>query len=217
MGGPLREAAQLRGQANPPAGRGVAPVARTYFTSCGRTRPFPGDFHSANPANSTNSVAAIHRAPCMSARLDCAGGRVRNTEGQDGPRRDAERRRHHGRRRRRAGAHRGGRRRVRGHGARARSGRHQARRRRRADERSGEDQGDPGGGHDPGDGQVPHRPLRRGADPRGARGRLHRRVRGPDTCRHRAPRRQVGASPSRSSAARRTSARRCAVSRKARR
>ena len=36
-----------------------------------------------------------------------------------------------------------------------------------------------------------HRPLRRGADPRGARGRLHRRVRGADARRRGAPRRQV--------------------------
>ena len=32
-----------------------------------------------------------------------------------------------------------------------------------------DDQGDPEDGHDPGHGQVPDRPLRRGADPRGAR------------------------------------------------
>ena len=46
-------------------------------------------------------------------------------------------------------------------------------------------------GLDPGHGQVPHRPLRRGADPRGARGRLHRRVRGADARRLEQPRRQV--------------------------
>ena len=55
----------------------------------------------------------------------------------------------------------------------------------------GHDQGDPGGRHDPGDGEVPHRPLRRGADPAVARDRLHRRVRGADARRPRAPRRQV--------------------------
>ena len=40
-------------------------------------------------------------------------------------------------------------------------------------------------------GEVPDRPFRRGADPRGARGRLHRRVRGADARGPRAPRRQV--------------------------
>ena len=54
-----------------------------------------------------------------------------------------------------------------------------------------EDPRDPGDRLDPGDGEVPHRALRRGADPRGARGRLHRRVRGADTRRRRAPRRQA--------------------------
>ena len=63
--------------------------------------------------------------------------------------------------------------------------------RRRAHVRSADDPRDPGGGHDPRDGEVPDRPLRRGADPRGARGRLHRRVRGADAGRRRAPRRQV--------------------------
>ena len=53
-------------------------------------------------------------------------------------------------------------------------------------------QRDPGGGLDPGDGEVPDRPLRRGADPPGARDRLHRRVRGADAGRPRAPREQVG-------------------------
>ena len=55
---------------------------------------------------------------------------------------------------------------VRRHGARARPGRHPPRRRRRAHVRSREDPGDPGGRDDPGHGEVPHRPLRRGADPR---------------------------------------------------
>ena len=50
---------------------------------------------------------------------------------------------------------------------------------------------DPGGRDDPGHGEVPHRPLRRGADPPGARDRLHRRVGGADARRPRAPRRQV--------------------------
>ena len=80
---------------------------------------------------------------------------------------------------------------VRRHGARARPGRHPPRRRRRAHVRPGDDPGDPGGRDDPRDGEVPHRPLRRGADPAGARDRLHRRVRGADAGRPRAPRRQV--------------------------
>ena len=46
--------------------------------------------------------------------------------------------------------------------------RHPARRRRRPHERSVDDRGHPEGRHDPGDGEVPHRPLRRGA---GARSR----------------------------------------------
>ena len=77
---------------------------------------------------------------------------------------------------------------------------------------------DPGGRDDPGDGQVPHRPLRRGADPaRRSRSTTStsREVLTPG--RHGAPRRQVGSSPSRSSAAARTSARRCAASPRARR
>ena len=36
----------------------------------------------------------------------------------------------------------------------------------------------------PADGEGPYRALRRGADPRGARGRLHRRVGGADACGH---------------------------------
>ena len=43
-----------------------------------------------------------------------------------------------------------------------------------------EDPRDPGGGDDPGDGEGADRPLRRGAGAGGARGRLHRRVRGAD-------------------------------------
>ena len=50
----------------------------------------------------------------------------------------------------------------------------------------------PGGRDDPGDGQGAHRPLRRGAGARGARGRLHRRVRGADARRRGQPHRQVG-------------------------
>ena len=53
-------------------------------------------------------------------------------------------------------------------------------------------QRDPGSGLDPRDGQVPNRTLRRGPDPRGSRGRLHRRERGAHARRHRAPRGQVG-------------------------
>ena len=41
-----------------------------------------------------------------------------------------------------------------------------------------DDQGDQGGGDDPGHGQGPHRPLCGGADPGGLRHRLHRRERG---------------------------------------
>ena len=70
---------------------------------------------------------------------------------------------------------------------------------------------------DPGDGQGPHRPLRRGAGPPVARRRLHRRVRGADPGRLRQPHRQVGSSPSRSSAVRPTWARPCAASPRARR
>ena len=47
-------------------------------------------------------------------------------------------------------------------------------------------------GHDPGHGQVPHRPLRRGAGAAVARRRLHRRVRGADAGRRGVPRQQVG-------------------------
>ena len=50
----------------------------------------------------------------------------------------------------------------------------------------------PGGRDDPGDGQGAHRPLHRGARARGARGRLHRRVRGADAGRRGQPHRQVG-------------------------
>ena len=64
--------------------------------------------------------------------------------------------------------------------------------RRRAHGRPGQGERDPGGRDDSGHGQGSHRPLRRGTDPRGARGRLHRRERGADTGRRGAPHRQVG-------------------------
>ena len=106
--------------------------------------------------------------------------------------RDAEGRRDHGRRQRRAGEDRRGRRRRRRDGARARARRHPPRRRRGAHVRPAADQGHPGGRDDPGDGQGAHRPLRRGAGARGARGRLRRRVRGPHAGRRGPPHRQVG-------------------------
>ena len=68
---------------------------------------------------------------------------------------------------------------------------HPPRRRRRPHVRPRQDPRDPGDGDDPGDGQGPHRPLRRGADAAGARGRLHRRVRGADARRRGQPHRQV--------------------------
>src|ERR1700745_729309 len=43
----------------------------------------------------------------------------------------------------------------------------------------------------PGHGQVPHRPLRRGADFRGTGRRLHRRIRGSHACRRGPPCRQA--------------------------
>ena len=72
-------------------------------------------------------------------------------------------------------------------------------------------------GHDPGHGQVPHRPLRRGAGARVARRRLHRRVRGADAGRRGAPRRQVGVHRAVRVRRRPTSARRCGASPRARR
>ena len=107
--------------------------------------------------------------------------------------------------------------RGRGDGARARPRRHPRAGRRRAHVRPGDDPRDPGGRHDPGDGEVPHRPLRRGADPRGARDRLHRRVRGADARRPRAPRRQVEVHRAVRLRLRRTSARRSGASPRARR
>ena len=65
----------------------------------------------------------------------------------------------------------------RGHGARARAGGHSRRGRRRAYGRPDQDPRDPGGRVHPGHGQGADRALRRGADPRGARGRLRRRER----------------------------------------
>jgi pyridoxal 5'-phosphate synthase pdxS subunit len=49
-------------------------------------------------------------------------------------------------------------------------------RRRRPHVRPGDDRRDHGRRHDPGDGEGPDRPFRRGAGARGARRRLHRRV-----------------------------------------
>ena len=158
VGGSLAEAAQLRGQADPPGERsraGSQYLFHTVRTDMTFSRRFP-QLESRN----WDEVRRRYPQDLESPRwLDCDGGRVRDAEGQDGPRRDAERRRHHGRRRCGSGAHRGRRGRVRGHGARACPGRHPPRRRRRADERSREDQGDPGGRLDPGDGEVPYRAL----------------------------------------------------------
>ena len=67
-----------------------------------------------------------------------------------------------------------------------------ARRRRGTHVRPHDDRGDPGRRHHPGDGEGAHRALRGGAGARGARGRLHRRVRGPDARRRGPPHRQVG-------------------------
>ena len=80
-----------------------------------------------------------------------------------------------------------------------------------------DDRGDHGRGDHPGHGQGPHRPLRRGAGPRGARRRLHRRVRGPHPGRRDATTSTSTPSRSRSCAAAGTSARRCAGSTRARR
>ena len=136
---------------------------------------------------------------------------------QEGPRPDAQGRRHHGRRHARAGQDRRGRRRRRRHGARARPGRHPQGRRRRPHVRPRDDQRDHGRGDHPGHGQGPDRPLRRGPGPRGARRRLHRRVRGPDPGRRVATTSTSTPSRSRSCAAAGTSARRSAGSTRARR
>ena len=118
------------GQADPPAGRGVAPVVGICFT-CAASARFSRGFPQVESRK-------FGRSPCSSStgrgksrrrELHSGHGRVRHAEGQDGSRGDAEGRRHHGRRRRRAGADRRGGRRVRGHGARARAGGHPPRRR----------------------------------------------------------------------------------------
>ena len=140
----------------------------------------------------------------------------RDVHGQAGPRRHAARRRDHGRGHRRARQDRRGRRCGGGHGPRARARRHPGPGRRGPDERPRADRGHPAGGDDPGDGQGPHRPFRRGAGPRGARRRLHRRERGA----HARPTRRTtstsGPSGSPSCAVPPTWARRCAGSPRAR-
>ena len=107
--------------------------------------------------------------------------------------------------------------RRRGDGARAGAGRHPRRGRRRPDGEPARDQGDPGGGDDPGDGQGADRPLRRGAGAAVARGRLHRRVRGPDPGRRGQPHRQARLRGPVRLRRDRTSARRCAGSARGRR
>ena len=131
---------------------------------------------------------------------------------QDRPRPDAQGRRHHGRRHARSGQDRRGCRRGRRHGARTRPGRHPRGRWRRSHERPIDDRGDHGRGDDPGHGEGPHRPLRRGPGPRGARRRLHRRVRGPHTRRTSTTTSTSTPSRSRSCAAAGTWARPCAGS-----
>ena len=106
-------------------------------------------------------------------------------------RRDAQGRRDHGRHDRRAGSDRRGRGAVAVMAPRARPCRHPGPGRRRAHGRPGQDRRDSGGRDDPGDGQSADRPLRRGPDPRGARGRLHRRERGPYARGRDAPHRQM--------------------------
>ncbi|MBE2315455.1 pyridoxal 5'-phosphate synthase glutaminase subunit PdxT [Solirubrobacter sp. CPCC 204708] len=139
-------------------------------------------------------TAARARTPAPARAWITSSGNERRgdvpCEGRSG--RDAEGRRHHGRRQRRAGEDRRGRRCGGRHGARARSRRHPPRRRRGAHVRSDPDQGHPGGRDHPGHGQGAHRPLRRGAGAGGARGRLHRRVRGADARGRGQPHRQVG-------------------------
>ena len=70
-------------------------------------------------------------------------------------------------------------------------GRHPGAGRRGPHVQSRRNQGDPGGGDDPGDGQGPDRPLRRGPGPAVAGGRLRRRVRGPHPGRRVQSHRQV--------------------------
>ena len=112
-------------------------------------------------------------------------------QGQSGACPDAQGRRDHGRRHARARPHRAGGRRVRRDGPRAGARRHPQGRRRRAHVRPGLDPVDHGGGDHPGHGEVPDRPLRRGADPPGAGHRLHRRVRGAHPGRRGEPHRQA--------------------------
>ncbi|RCS87219.1 pyridoxal 5'-phosphate synthase glutaminase subunit PdxT [Brachybacterium alimentarium] len=102
----------------------------------------------------------------------------RDGHGQARHGRDAEGRRHHGRRHGGTGQDRRGRRRGRRHGPRARPGRHPRPGRRLPHERPRHDRRDHRRGLDPGDGQGPDRPLRRGPGAAGAGRGLHRRVRG---------------------------------------
>ena len=165
-------------------------AAWTIFSCARREVQREGDVVGSDEVEDRPSpCAGSYSAPRLTSIRNERRGDV-PCEGRSG--RDAEGRRHHGRRQRRAGEDRRGRRCRRGHGARARSRRHPPRRRRRAHVRSDHDQGHPGGRDDPGHGQGAHRPLRRGAGARGARGRLHRRVRGPDARRRGQPHRQVG-------------------------
>ena len=203
--------------ARPPAAPGSScPTSRTPST----VRPGAAAAHGCHHG----LVVTTARRRILRARDEAPGtlgSHVRtpchrNRPGQARPGRDAARRRDHGRRQRRAGPDRRGRRRRRGDGARAGPRRHPPRRWRRPHVGPGDDRGDPGRGHDPGDGEVPHRPLRRGAGARVARRRLHRRVRGAHPGRRGAPRRQVVVHRRRSCAAPPTSARRCGASPRAR-
>ena len=106
---------------------------------------------------------------------------------------------------------------VRGDGAGARARRHPRAGRRGPHERPRDDRRHHGGGDHPGDGEVPHRPFRRGADPRSDRHRLHRRERSADPRRRGATTSTSTTSRCRSSAAAATWARRCAASARARR
>ena len=154
-----------------------------------RTTRIPSSRTTTPSAATRTRGRRLRRSP---ASMEGDGAGNRDDARQERPRRDAQGRGDHGRRRRRAGADRRGGGRGLGDGARARPGRHQGPGRRRPDVRPGHDPRDPGGGLDPGDGEVPDRPLRRGADPAVARDRLHRRVGGADSRRPRAPCRQVG-------------------------
>ena len=195
MGGPLVSCGATSGQAH--RLRGEESRRRGVSLSHRKARcVFPGLFPQAE-GRKLGEVLHVRPQGCGSGRNSRRGytpprGRVRHAESQDGPRRDAQGRRDHGCRRRRSGPDRRGSGRVRRNGARARSGGHSPRRWRGPDERPAADSRDPGGSLDPGDGEVPHWALRGGADPAGARDRLHRRVGGLDPGRHRASRRQVG-------------------------